>query len=352
MKKRIRTLTMGSILVLHLSSCQESLDYNFYDLKKIEPPVIKTLSSNENDIDEKLNTIISTILDIIPSMYNDNTRFIEDIGADELKMQAFFNKVEETFNIKLFDSEKDNCKTVGNLKALLKKLCYPKAQQYYSNYGPVIFQTENDIIPNFDLSFNLNCTTKCMNQRSNIISEVTNIDATVTPFNFSSDQDWIITITYKSEKGNYIAKTLNTEITWKGTVTSTIAYTNGNKIIEKWEVIIHAIVSNERGLVLTTSNIEKKGKEIKPNKESDNNKDDLSHYTFEFLKKIISEQCNIDPAFIHKESQLIHELNLDSLDFIELIMRIEEEYGIDISAENAERLNTAGDLYQYIIEHA
>jgi len=47
MKKRIRTLTMGSILVLHLSSCQESLDYNFYDLKKIEPPVIKTLSSNE-----------------------------------------------------------------------------------------------------------------------------------------------------------------------------------------------------------------------------------------------------------------------------------------------------------------
>lgn len=30
----------------------------------------------------------------------------EDIGADELKMQAFFNKVEETFNIKLFDSEK------------------------------------------------------------------------------------------------------------------------------------------------------------------------------------------------------------------------------------------------------
>lgn len=208
MKKRIRTLTMGSILVLHLSSCQESLDYNFYDLKKIEPPVIKTLSSNENDIDEKLNTIISTILDIIPSMYNDNTRFIEDIGADELKMQAFFNKVEETFNIKLFDSEKDNCKTVGNLKALLKKLCYPKTQQYYSNYGPVIFQTENDIIPNFDLSFNLNCTTKCMNQRSNIISEVTNIDATVTPFNFSSDQDWIITITYKSEKGNYIAKTL------------------------------------------------------------------------------------------------------------------------------------------------
>ena len=170
MKKRIRTLTMGSILVLHLSSCQESLDYNFYDLKKIEPPVIKTLSSNENDIDEKLNTIISTILDIIPSMYNDNTRFIEDIGADELKMQAFFNKVEETFNIKLFDSEKDNCKTVGNLKALLKKLCYPKTQQYYSNYGPVIFQTENDIIPNFDLSFNLNCTTKCMNQRSNIIS--------------------------------------------------------------------------------------------------------------------------------------------------------------------------------------
>lgn len=94
---------------------------------------------------------------------------------------------------------------------------------------------------------------------------------------------------------------------------------------------------------VSSHNIEyrKKGKEIKPNKESDNNKDDLSHYTFEFLKKIISEQCNIDPAFIHKESQLIHELNLDSLDFIELIMRIEEEYGIDISAENAERLNTA-----------
>lgn len=32
-------------------------------------------------------------------------------------------------------------------------------------------------------------------------------------------------------------------------------------------------------------------------------------------------------------------------------MRIEDEYGINISAENAERINTAGDLYQYIIEH-
>ena len=61
MKKRIRTLTMGSILVLHLSSCQESLDYNFYDLKKIEPPVIKTLSSNENDIDESNQKFISDL---------------------------------------------------------------------------------------------------------------------------------------------------------------------------------------------------------------------------------------------------------------------------------------------------
>lgn len=107
-------------------------------------------------------------------------------------------------------------------------------------------------------------------------------------------------------------------------------------------------------MVLTTSNIEKGGKEIKSNedKESDNNeKENLSHYTFEFLKKLISEQCDIEVSFIHKESHLIYELNLDSLDFIELIMRIEDEYGINISAENAERINTAGDLYQYIIEH-
>lgn len=352
MKKSIRTFIMGSVLVLHLNSCQESLDYNLNDLKKTEPLFTKTRSSN--DIDGKLNAIISTIFNTNPTIYNDATGFIEDLEANEFQMQSLFNEVEKIFSIELFDYEKDNCKTVGYLRLLLRKICSPILKQYHSNYGPIIFQTENNIIPYFDLSFNLNCSVKYLNQRSNIISEVSNINTTITPFNLPSNQNWIITVTYKSEKGEYIVKSLNAEITWKGTVTSTITYKNGEIITEKWIITNHAIVSNEMGLVLTTSNIEKGGKEIKSNedKESDNNeKENLSHYTFEFLKKLISEQCDIEVSFIHKESHLIYELNLDSLDFIELIMRIEDEYGINISAENAERINTAGDLYQYIIEH-
>lgn len=66
------------------------------------------------------------------------------------------------------------------------------------------------------------------------------------------------------------------------------------------------------------------------------------------IKKIISEQLDIKESKIHKYSSLVEDLNADSLDSIELIMRLEEEFKIDISDDAAEEFDTVKNIIEYI----
>ena len=73
--------------------------------------------------------------------------------------------------------------------------------------------------------------------------------------------------------------------------------------------------------------------------------------TYERLKKIIVEQLGVDEAEIKPEASFVDDLNADSLDLVELVMSLEEEFGTEISDEDAGRIRTVQDAVDYIDEH-
>ena len=72
---------------------------------------------------------------------------------------------------------------------------------------------------------------------------------------------------------------------------------------------------------------------------------------YERLKKIVVEQLGVDEADVKLEASFVDDLNADSLDLVELIMSLEEEFGMEISDEDAEKIKSVGDAQEYIEEH-
>jgi acyl carrier protein len=72
--------------------------------------------------------------------------------------------------------------------------------------------------------------------------------------------------------------------------------------------------------------------------------------TYDRLKKIVVEQLGVDEDEVKPEASFVDDLNADSLDLVELIMSLEEEFGTEISDEDAERIRTVGDAVEYIDE--
>ena len=69
------------------------------------------------------------------------------------------------------------------------------------------------------------------------------------------------------------------------------------------------------------------------------------------VKDIIVEQLGVKPDQVTPEAKFIEDLGADSLDTVELIMALEEEFSIEVPDEQAEKLTTVGDVVKYIEEH-
>lgn len=69
------------------------------------------------------------------------------------------------------------------------------------------------------------------------------------------------------------------------------------------------------------------------------------------IKEIVAEQLGVDEAQVTNESSFMDDLGADSLDTVELVMALEEEFDIEISDENAEKIQTVQDAIDYITEH-
>lgn len=64
--------------------------------------------------------------------------------------------------------------------------------------------------------------------------------------------------------------------------------------------------------------------------------------------KLVSEATKIDADKINSGTSFIDDLNLDSLDIVELMMKMEEEFKVEIPEGDAEKLKTVGDVVQYL----
>jgi acyl carrier protein len=73
--------------------------------------------------------------------------------------------------------------------------------------------------------------------------------------------------------------------------------------------------------------------------------------TFDRLKKLIVEQLGVDEEEVTPQASFVEDLNADSLDLVELIMSLEEEFGMEISDEDAEKIQKVSDAVEYIEEH-
>lgn len=73
---------------------------------------------------------------------------------------------------------------------------------------------------------------------------------------------------------------------------------------------------------------------------------------FEDVKKIIVEQLGVNESEVTKEASFVDDLGADSLDTVELVMALEEGFGIEIPDEEAEKIKTVGDTVSYILSHA
>jgi len=70
----------------------------------------------------------------------------------------------------------------------------------------------------------------------------------------------------------------------------------------------------------------------------------------EKVREIIAEQLSVEPEKITPEAKFVEDLGADSLDVVELIMKFEEEFGIEIPDEDAEKIQTVGDVIKYLQE--
>jgi acyl carrier protein len=68
----------------------------------------------------------------------------------------------------------------------------------------------------------------------------------------------------------------------------------------------------------------------------------------EQIIKVISEAAKVDVSQIKMETSFVDDLKFDSLDIVELMMKMEDDFGVEIPEEDAEGLKTVGDVINYI----
>ena len=78
----------------------------------------------------------------------------------------------------------------------------------------------------------------------------------------------------------------------------------------------------------------------------------MASFSEDKVKEIIAKELEVDAKQLTPEAKFIEDLGADSLDIVELVMALEEEFGVDIPDEDADKLKTVGDAMKYLQAHA
>ena len=73
---------------------------------------------------------------------------------------------------------------------------------------------------------------------------------------------------------------------------------------------------------------------------------------YERVKEVLSEQLGVDEDNITEEASFQEDLEADSLDLVELIMELEDQFGLKISDEDAQQIATVGQAVEYVVSHS
>ena len=72
----------------------------------------------------------------------------------------------------------------------------------------------------------------------------------------------------------------------------------------------------------------------------------------ELVRGHLAEELEVDPGKIEESTRFREDLEADSLDLYELVMELEDRYGVTVSEEQASRIETVGDAVGFVVEHA
>jgi acyl carrier protein len=81
------------------------------------------------------------------------------------------------------------------------------------------------------------------------------------------------------------------------------------------------------------------------------NKETIMAVDTDKVRQIVADQLGVDVDEVTPEASFVDDLGADSLDTVELVMALEEEFGIEIPDEEAEKISTVADAIKYIEEH-
>jgi acyl carrier protein len=73
---------------------------------------------------------------------------------------------------------------------------------------------------------------------------------------------------------------------------------------------------------------------------------------FDQVKKVVVDQLGVSEDEVKREASFVDDLGADSLDTVELVMALEEAFGLEIPDEEAEKIKTVGDTVNYVLSHS
>jgi acyl carrier protein len=79
---------------------------------------------------------------------------------------------------------------------------------------------------------------------------------------------------------------------------------------------------------------------------------EVAAFSEDKAKEIIAKELEVEAKQLSPDAKFIEDLGADSLDIVELVMALEEEFGVDIPDEDADKLKTVGDAMEYLKSHA